>query len=348
MAETMRRIGHKVFDAIDRVNYRVVYIALAVLLAVPFIFGHWEVKPKPRAITRGLFNAIEECAETGKPVFLLNTWIMDSRGENQPQFECLIDHLMRLRVKFVMLSFFADTAIVGREICQKTEAFYKERYGDDYLQYGRDWLMIGYRPVYQTGGWQTWVPNMKTKGIVGSFDNDYMGHNLTEYPIMRRPESALREEAEKRAKEGKEEQTEQEAKPYLQLGDFGLVIEVHYTAQIAPVLTGLVRLDKDLTGPDGKPKIEMASATVNMVVNQMLPYYDSGDLCGILAGVQGAVEYSELLQDTYGEGPSREDVSRRANAYSMGVLFVLFVIVLGNLSTIWKTLHERREARGGD
>jgi len=164
---------------------------------------------------------------------------------------------------------------------------------------------------------------------------------------MQRPESALQEEAEKRAREGKAEQAEGEPEQYLQLDDFGLIIEVHYTAQIAPWLTGLVRLDKDFVGLDGKPKIEMASATVNMVVNQMLPYYDSGDLCGILAGVQGAVEYSELLQDKYGTGPSRKDVSQRVNPYSMGVLFVLFVIVLGNLSMVWKTLHERREARGG-
>jgi hypothetical protein len=347
MVETQRGIAYKVFDAIDRVNYRIVYVALAVLLAVPFLFGHWEAKPRPRAITHGLFETIEECAESGKPVFLLNSWIMDSRGENQPQFECLVDHLMRRRVKFVMLSFFPDTAIVGREICRETEAYYKQHYGDDYLQYGRDWLLLGYRPVYETGGWQIWVPNMKTSGIAGSFSTDYMGHDLTEYPIMQRPESALREEAERRAKEGKGEEAEENTEQYLQLGDFGLVIEVHYTAQIAPWLTGLIRLDKDFEGLDGKPRIEMASATVNMVVNQMLPYYDAGDLCGVLAGVQGAVEYSELLHDEFGAGPSREGVRERANSYSMGVLFVLFVIVLGNLSTIWKALRDRREARGG-
>jgi len=372
---------------VDRLSYRIVYVGLAMLLALPFIVGHWESKPRPRAITRGLYDAIEECGRTGKPVFLLNAWIMDSRGENQPQFEVIVDHLMRQRVKFVMLSFSPDTTLVGRSLCQKIERYYKDRYGEDYIQYGRDWLEIGYRPIYQTNGWLAWVPNMKTKGIVGAFTTDYMGVDLWKYPIMARPQAALEEERAKEAAEGKEAPKEAgspsgtesdggagseqgtgasdagstdgaaeggvsegetvDTSKYLQLGDFGLILEVHYVGTVEQLI-GLIRLDNELRGPDGKPKIKVGLGTVNMVVNQMLPYYDSGDLSGILAGVQGAVEYSELLQDEYGEGPSREGVRQRANPYSMGVLFVLSVIILGNLSTLWQKISERREARGAD
>jgi hypothetical protein len=376
----------------DKLSYRIVYVALAVLLALPFVVGHWEAKPRPRQITRGLFNAIEKCGETGKPVFLLNAWIMDSRGENQPQFEVLVDHMMRRRVKFIMLSFFPDTALVGRAICQRTEAYYNKKFGPDYIKYGRDWLMLGYRPIYQTNGWLAWAPLMKTKGIVGAFMTDYQEEDLWKYPIMERPEAALEEERQKEAAEGKappekpanssetetpsgegdEESATTESQPgtgsteetgateeaskegekvdtskYLQIGDFGLLLEVHFTGTVEQII-GLIRLDKDLEGPDRKPKIMVALGTVNMVVNQMLPYYDSHDLAGILAGVQGAAEYSELLQAKYGTGPSREGVRQRVNPYSMGVLFVLSVIIVGNLSTLWQKLTEGREPRGVD
>ena len=134
---------------------------------------------------------------------------------------------------------------------------------------------------------------------------------------------------------------------YLQLQDFGLILEIHFTGTVEQII-GLIRSDTELAGADGKPQIEVGLGTVNMVVNQMLTFYDTGDLCGVLAGVQGAAGYSELLYDQYGKGPSREGVKQRANPYSMGVLFVLFVIVVGNLCTLWKKLRERGAAGGPD
>ena len=361
----------KVVDRIDRLNYRVVYVALALLLAAPFIIGHWEAKPRPRAITRGLYDTIEDCAESGKPVFLINAWRMSSRGENQPQFEVVVDHMMRRRVKFIMLSFEPDTAVVGRALVQKIEQFYKEEFGEDYIQYGRDWLMLGFRPFYATNGWLAWAPLMKTEGIVGSLKTDYMGKDLWKYPIMARPAAALGEaddadeadgadevddieeaDGADEADDAEEASDAEEAETvdpadYLQLDDFGLILEIHFTGTVEMII-GLIRLDEDFRGADGKPKIEVGLGTVNMVVNQMLPYYDTGDLCGVLAGVQGAAGYSELLQDAYGEGPSRKGVTQRANPYSMGVLCVLSVIILGNLCTLWKKLRERGAARGLD
>lgn len=367
----------RIVDRIDRLNYRVVYIVLALLLAAPFIIGHWESKPRPRGITRGLYKTIEECAESGKPVFLINAWRMSSRGENQPQFEVVVDHMMRRRVKFIMLSVEPDTAVVGRALVQKIEQFYKEEFGEDYIQYGRDWLMLGFRPFWNTGGWLAWAPLMKAEGIVGSLKTDYMGKDLWKYPIMARPAAALGEtgdaeeagdadeadgvdEADGIEEAGDAEEADgvgeggdaEEAPAvgpadYLQLEDFGLILEIHFTGTVEQII-GLIRLDDELKGPDGKPQIEVGLGTVNMVVNQMLTFYDTGDLCGVLAGVQGAVEYSELLQDAYGEGPSRKGVTQRANPYSMGVLCVLAVIILGNLCTLWKKLRERGAARGLD
>ncbi|MBN1917807.1 MAG: hypothetical protein JW889_07860 [Verrucomicrobia bacterium] len=374
---------HKIVDYLDRLNYRIVYISLALLLALPYIVGNWESKPRPRAITRGMFDAIEQCAEEGKPVLLLNSWIMDSRGENQPQFEAVVEHMMRRRVKFIMLSTFVDTSLVGADLCKKSEQYFKQEFGEDYIEYGRDWLMLGYRIL--PGGWPIWVPNMKEKGIVGTFRTDYQGVDLWKYPIMERPEGAVRGKpsgqptapqetgqsttsndessgaveipnggSAGRAPSNAETDTahvetetgtqEVNTDDYLQLGDFGLVLEIHFTSGASQEIIGLVRLDKELEGPEGKPQIRVALGTVNMVVNQMLPFFDSGDLSGILAGVQGAAEYSELLKDKYGDGPSRAGVAARANPYSMGVLFVLFVIVLGNLCTLWRKLSDRGQA----
>lgn len=335
---------HWLFDFIDRLNFRVVYAVLAVLLATPFIFGHWEARPRPRKITQGLFDAVEECAETGQPVLLINAWRMSSRGENQPQFEVLVDHMMRRRVKFIMLSMEPDTAVVGRQLCLKTERYYNEKYGEDYIQYGRDWLDLDYQLIYRGGYWIIWIPNIKADGLVKSFKTDYKKRSLTQFPIMRRPGAPPAEHPGEpvdlstlSAKEYEEQ--------FLRLGDFGLFLEVHFVHTIRDLI-GLVRLDPDFADAEGNARIRMGSGTVNMVINELLPYFDSGALCGVLAGVQGASEYSELLRRKYGEGPSTEGVRQRANPYSLGVLCVLAMIVIGNISTLRKKIQEWGQARG--
>ncbi len=344
MSNGVSGVLHRVFDAIDNLNYRIVYPVLAVLLALPFIVGHWESRPRPRKITRGLFDVIEECAETGKPVLLVNAWRMSSRGENQPQFEVLVDHMMRRKVKFIMISLEPDTAVVGRSLCLDIQRYYQEEYGEDYIQYGRDWLDLDFQLIYQGGYWHIWIPNIKADGLVKSFNTDYEKRPLEQFPIMRRPGAPPPEhpgepvDLETLSAKDYEEQ-------FLRLGDFGLILEVHFTYTIRDLI-GLVRLDKDFAGPDGEPTIEMGLGTVNMVANEMLPYFDSGALCGVLAGVQGAAEYSELLRRKYGEGPSSEGVRLRANPYSLGVLCVLAVIVIGNISTLRKKIREWRQARG--
>jgi len=346
MSASPPSIFHRIFDAIDALNYRVVYAVLAVLLAVPFITGHWEVKWRARPLTKGLYETIERCADTGKPVLLINGWIMDSRGENQPQFEVLVDHMMRRHVKFILLSLDPATAIVGRSICLETERFYKKEFGEDYVQYGRDWLDLGYQLIYQGGGWIIWIPNLKADGLVKKFMTDSDKRDLTLFPIMRRPGAPPLEQpgtpvdlSTLSAKEYKEQ--------WLRLDDFGLILEVHFVYTILD-FNGLVRLDPDFRGPDGKPKIELAEGTVNMLLSELLPYYDSGSLAGILAGYQGAAEYSDLLRRNYGWGPSAEGLRQRNNSYSLGVLWVLALIVIGNISTLRRVLRDRRLARGGN
>lgn len=309
MAERRSAFLDRFFDAVDRLNYRVVYVILFVILAVPFVVGFWQIPERPRVYAEGLYNAIEECAATGKPVFLINAWLMSSKGENQPQFEVILDHMMQRGVKFVMLSLNPVTAIYGHDLCVK----YAEHYG---RRYGVDWIDFGFRDIY-SAGWKIWLDNMETQGLVGSFRTDYHRHDLGDFdslPIMRVDAGAEQKE--------------------LAIRDFGLILEVSYVGTI-PQLIGLIRPKYLKEGVD----IKMGIGTVAMILPQMLPYFDSGDLAGVLGGLKGASEYSALLK----EGPSIPRVRDRMGAYAMALLFVLFAIVLGNVSTVWKWWRTRRQ-----
>jgi len=302
---------YRVLDAIDRLNFRVVYAVLFVVVIVPLAIGWMPSRNEPREYTKGLYKTIEACAETGKPVLLINGWIMSSKGENQPQFEVIVDHMMKRGVKFVMLSLDPITETKAHEICEKYEQYYGRTYGVD-------WIDFGWRNVYQTG-WKIWLDNIESQGLVESLKNEYgQGdlHDAARFPIMYTGGA--------------------DAQRALELKDFGLVVEVHYGQTIVQLI-GLVRHKYLEQGID----IKMAIATITMVTNEMLPYYDSDDLVGVLGGLKSASEYATLI----GDGPS-SSVHGRMGAYSAAVLFVLFVVVVGNLVALGKRIYERRLARG--
>ena len=70
--------------------------------------------------------------------------------------------------------------------------------------------------------------------------------------------------------------------------------------------------------------IAFATGTVTVCVPSLVPYYNSGQLKGVMGGVSSAAQY-EILCNKPGRGASMMD------AQSMGHLIIIFFIVLGNI-----------------
>jgi hypothetical protein len=118
-------------------NQRWLYLATVILLIVPLAFP----MPMPRATasraTRGLYDMIEACPP-GQVVLIDSGWDMGSRAECQAQLACVVRHLCRKRIPFVVVSLgtpfspdFADKVIAP------IAAEFK-------YVYGRDWVNTGF------------------------------------------------------------------------------------------------------------------------------------------------------------------------------------------------------------
>ena len=57
-------------------------------------------------------------------------------------------------------------------------------------------------------------------------------------------------------------------------------------------------------------------------------FFESGQICGILAGATGAAEYEELLKLPEEKRPARKPV----NVLSISIVYILFAILLGNVA----------------
>lgn len=74
-------------------------------------------------------------------------------------------------------------------------------------------------------------------------------------------------------------------------------------------------------------ELEVATTTMSIVATSLYPYLESGQLSGMLDGLRGANEYESILDP-------RSPTSPRVNALTIGHLFLISLIVLGNLGYV--------------
>ena len=79
----------------------------------------------------------------------------------------------------------------------------------------------------------------------------------------------------------------------------------------------------------------LSSGTTSIQVNEVMPYVQSGQVKGILAGMPGAAEYESLINTP---GIAIQGMAAQSFAHLVIVLF----IVLGNLAYF---ITERRERK---
>ena len=128
---------------LESLSQRWLYLATILLLMVPFLV-RIPMPPRTKAVmaAKGVYDTIEACPPD-KVVMIDSSWDMGSRAENRAQLECVVRHLCRRRIRFVVTSmvtpFAPDFAARVIEPIAKKAGYV----------YGRDWVNTGF---IQVGG----------------------------------------------------------------------------------------------------------------------------------------------------------------------------------------------------
>jgi hypothetical protein len=85
----------------------------------------------------------------------------------------------------------------------------------------------------------------------------------------------------------------------------------------------------------GPYKIPMGLAPTAVMAPEAFNYLDSGQIVGMLQGLQGAVEYEQML-NTFGRA------TRASNSLSVAHLLLIGFIVLGNIAMLLERSKQRR------
>ncbi|HPD13329.1 MAG TPA: hypothetical protein PLE19_00165 [Planctomycetota bacterium] len=160
---------------------RWLYLATVIVLVVPLL---WTGLHMPSAFTspatRGLYEAIEACPPD-KVVWIDSSWDQGSRAENYAQLGCVVRHLCRRRIKFVVTS--VAITVFAPEFADRVIRPIAEEAG---YVYGRDWVNAGYVQAGTSLG-------AVIDGLCRDFHNvrptDAAGTPAADLPLMQRVRS---------------------------------------------------------------------------------------------------------------------------------------------------------------
>jgi len=124
------------FQTLDR---RILYVAFFVfVVGAHFVPIRWPSTPAKH--TRALYAAIEN-APLDKVVAIDSDWFAGIRAESENQMRAIFHHLMRRRLKFVILAWARNPE--GQKFGYDIAADVAEEYG---YEYGKDWVAFGMVP----------------------------------------------------------------------------------------------------------------------------------------------------------------------------------------------------------
>ena len=295
-------MGRSSLKEIDR---RWIYLMVVLALAIPLISGY-SVEPARMRSAEKLYHVISDLeVPDGDIAFIALDWGPNTRPENGPQTEMVIEHLMRRRIKFALFStyVFAEPFLVSipETIAQR---LMQEQPGEAW-EYGVDWVNLGYKPAarYVIQG----IP--KADNLIDLFVQDAFGTSLSQVPAFSKVRT---------------------------------IDDIRFLAQFTGLVGTVDLYVQFFQSETYRPKF--GHGCTSITIPEAYIYLDSGQIVGLLEGIAGAAWYSILLSREFPLRAVDNTLSLNTGL-GVAHLVILFLIVAGNLAFIWgRRSSERRVA----
>jgi hypothetical protein len=156
---------------LTRINRHWLYGALLAIVVIGLIVPI----PLPLAVSpeaTRFYEAIES-APKDKLVLVSTLWSASTQGENRPQTQVVLKHLMKRHIRFALIAFGdAQSTTLAQELAEEQARIYK-------YEYGKDWINLGFR--------QDIAGTLKgmVRDINETLKTDSVNRRpLAEYPVM--------------------------------------------------------------------------------------------------------------------------------------------------------------------
>lgn len=169
-----------IFNFLDHIDRRIIYLFVLIALALPIIYGG-SLRPAEMKSAELFFKAIEDLKyKAGDFVLIASDWGPNTLAENQPQTQIAIEHLMRKRIPFALITNLAYATPFLEKLPREIAKSLSEEYPSQKWMYGRDWVNLGYRP-----GALTMIEGIaKSKNLTELWQTDAFGTPLDQLPFF--------------------------------------------------------------------------------------------------------------------------------------------------------------------
>lgn len=264
----------KLFEKLQRIDRRYIYLVMALSIIVPLLFPI-GLPVETTQNTMDVYQAIESLPP-GAVVLLSYDWDAAGAPELLPQAEAVTKHIMDKKLKLVTIALWNQGATFADRVNNTIAP-------DANAEYGKDYVNLGYRP----GG--PVVLNSLARDLQGAFPEDVARTRTATIPMM---------------------------KEIKNIDDIDLIISL--SAGDPGLRTYIEQLGAQYP-------VTISGGVTAVSVPGMLPYLQSGDLVGLLAGMSGAAQYENLVGRP-GLGLGGMD------AQSISHLVIIGFIFIGNIA----------------
>lgn len=242
------------------IDPRIIYLFVALALALPLV-RDVKLPPARMFAAEDMFAQIDQLKpEPGKIVFIAADWGPGTSAENEAQTRLVIEHLMRKRVPFALISLYQLAKPMLQELPRSVAATLQaERPGESWV-YGRDWVNLG----FQVAGAQTLQSLSKTGNLHEVLRTDANLVPLGEIPVMKEVRSIK-----------------------------NVQMLVHITGLVGVFNTWLQFFQSEGYRPP------MLHGCTSISIPEAYIYYDSRQILGFFEGIAGAAWYDTLMTKEY-------------------------------------------------
>jgi len=270
---------------------KIIYLFVLLALLVPLITG-LVLKPVKMDNAGSIYTQIEELKfKKNEVAFVALDFGPNTKGENEPQSEVFIEHLMLNKIPFVLFSQYFLAEPFLKEIPLRVSKKIMKLYPERKLEYGVDWVNLGYQP----GRTQLIQSIPKSDDLRKIFIKDVRGNKLENLPIFKN------------------------------LTNFS---QIKLLAQFTG-LTGLFDIYVSFFKNKEHQPLFFHGCT-SITIPDAYIYLDSKQINGLFEGIAGAAWYSELLNiDNPGRVPDSSHIIN--TMLGVAHLVIILLIIFGNI-----------------
>jgi hypothetical protein len=285
--------------SIDR---RVISVVLVLALAVSLVLD-FSLPPARMKSAEDFFKTVQNLPDHSKQLVLISLdWGPSTQAENRSQTEVAIEHLMRKRIPFGVITTYPHAApfleLVPKSVAEKL----MHQLPDQKWEYGKDWVNFGFRP----GGFVMIQSLAKSQDIHQTMKSDASGTPLSDIPCMQNVH---------------------------QISDISLLME--FTGLVGVFNTWVQFFQSEKYRP------AMLHGCTSITIPEAYIYYVSKQILGLFEGVAGAAWYEELLSREY-QGRKVGGAVRINTTLAVAHLVIIVLMIIGNISLLIGRIWSRR------